>query len=303
MRRHGTCARFLRMHLTHGLRSIWPRLTLVACMAAMAFVLSYAVVVIKAPATKGALTLGESLLCMWRGMLPFVADHGEQFQFPMAWFALLAAMAYAVLDYPVRDLACMGTRLIVAGQSRWSWWWAMAAWLVAMAGLCWLITVSVAIAATAFTGGAWTWKVRPVVALVLSAGRNNATYEANQLFDGSTGTFASTGEPMFDIVPFMLAALVALAALFVLQMVVSFALHPVVGLAGTMAVLFFSAYFTQRWLLGNYLMAARTQEFMRAGMDPAQGALLAVGIAVVALLVGGWAFCRRDIVGREGSAP
>lgn len=294
-----TLGRLLASDLRYGLAAVLPRFGLVAALAVIVFFLSYATVYVKFPEAAHHLTLGESTLCLWRGMLPYVPEQGEPFKFPMAWFALLVATAYAVADYPFRDLNGMGARIIVACHSRWAWWLAKCAWVITAALVCWLTTFAVAATVAWATGGGWDLSVRPGVATVLSAGRNAELSEAAQLLAVGNITQALALEPI-PIGWSLVSCAAALIAVLLLQTTVSLLAHPIVGIIASISVLFFSAYFRFWWLPGEYLMLARTDTLMRAGMHPWVGIALSCALALGAVAVGGLVFNRKNILGKEG---
>lgn len=291
--------RLLASDLRYGLATVLPRFGLVAALAVIVFFLSYATIYVKFPEAAHHLTLGEGILCLWRGMLPYVPEQGEPFKFPMAWFALLVAMAYAVADYPFRDLNGIGARIIVACHSRGAWWLAKCAWVITAALVCWLTTFAVAATVAWATGGGWDLSVRPGVAAVLSAGRNAELSEATKLLAVRDTAQALALEPI-PIGWSLVSCAAALIAVLLLQTTVSLLVNPIVGIIASISVLFFSAYFRFWWLPGEYLMLARTDTLMRAGMHPWVGIALSCALALGAVAVGGLAFNRKNILGKEG---
>lgn len=123
-------ARLLASDIRYGLGSaVVPRLIIVVVVALLVLFLSYTVVLTRLPHLEGSISLGEAILCAYRGILPYVPTPGIPFEFPMEWFALLLVIAYVTVDYPFRDLDGMGSHMIVASHSRWAWWLAKCAWV------------------------------------------------------------------------------------------------------------------------------------------------------------------------------
>lgn len=298
---HGRLASFRRLlasDVRYGLGAVAPRLGLVVAMTLLVTFMSAVVLLVHFPQA-GHVTWGEAALLVWRGILPYSPALGEPFKFPMAWFALLVAVCYMAADYPFRDLGGMGAHLIVASRSRWAWWLAKCGWVVAVALACWLATLAVAAVVALASGGGLALGVRPAVAAVLNAGRSEVVNAAASLVASGGGAEAAAADATLAVWPAMLAALACLVAILLVQTVFSLLVHPVVGMVASVAVLFFSAYFRVWWLPGQYLMLARTDELMRAGFHPWAGALLALGIAAVAVAAGGLVFSRKDILGRD----
>ena len=141
------------------------------------------------------------------------------------------------------------------------------------------------------------------VAYVLGAGRNNEIAQiAQTLSSEGGGAEAVSSLATLDVMPAVLAMAVVLAAILLVQMVVSLMVHPVVGMVASVSILFLSAFFRNHLLLGSYLMLVRAAGFMREGMEPVTGTLLALGAGLAAALLGGFVFNRRDLLGKEVSA-
>lgn len=297
---------FRRLFVTNvanGLHGILLRLALFILISGMTVAFSLSMMALRAPHLIGPLSLGEAMLCIWKGMLPFVEGLGEQFQFPMAWFALIVSISYAVLDYPTRDLAGMGARLIAKGGSRWCWWLAMCCWVMLVALTCWIATIIIAFLITICSTGLLSWEVRPDIALALDAAHNDATHYISHT-DGVYSAPVRPGDArdiLFDAFPAAIGGVIVLVSILIIQTVVSFVTYPVMGMVSTVTLLFFSAYYSNPWLIGNYLMFARSEEFMRAGMDPLKGAIMAALITVIAVVAGGFWFSRKDILPTDGA--
>lgn len=295
-------ARLCSSDLRYGLASVAPRLVVVAGAAALAFFLSYVDVGVYLPNREGPLTFGETLLCVWCGMLPYDPTVSQPFDFPTAWLALIIIILYVGLDYPFRNLGGMGAHMIVAAHSRWAWWLAKCSWVAVCALVCWLVSLAVCAAITVASGGPWDLAVRAGVAVVMGAGQNDATSLIAPSIPADGGASATAAAADINIAPAMLTLLLALVAVMLVQTAVSLLTHPVVGLIAGIAVPFVSFFFAVWWLPGNYLMLARTDVLLDAGMRPDVGALLSLAVCIVCVTLGGAVFCNKDLMGREADA-
>ncbi len=290
-------ARLFASDIRYGLLSaVAGRLALVALVSLFVFFLSYTALLVNVPELEGRLTFGEGLLCMFRGMMPYSPASGRPFQFPMAWFALFVSALYVTADYPFRDLGGMGSHMIVACGSRWAWWLAKCGWVVACALACLAIPAVICAVATLASGGDWSVAVRPDIAASLRAG-DVASQDGGAAF-GEVGADVAS-QATVGIAPAVAALAVSLAAIAIAQLVVSLLVNPVIGLAVSVSVLLLSAFFRYWWLPGNYLMLARTNALMRGGFDPMAGMVLSALLIAALVIVGGLAFSRMDILGRE----
>ena len=92
---------------------------------------------------------------------------------------------------------------------------------------------------------------------------------------------------------------VALSALCLVQLAVSVNVNPLAAFAVTAAILFLSAFYLNDFALGTYLMIARSALVIHAGVDSAMGIGLSVLVGAAAVFVGGAAFARHDVLGKE----
>ena len=294
--------KLFRSDVRYGLGvAVAGRLVIVFLVSLLVFFLSYSLVLIKLPDIQGRLTFGELMLCMFRGMTPYSPQSGRPFLLPMGWLALLISILYVTADYPFRDLGGMGAHVIVACRSRWAWWLPKCCWVVVCVLACLVIITAMCATVTLALGGEWSFRVRTDVFLALNAG-DVATMTGGNASSGRTGGLRADATDSADLGLAFLAFALPLVSIALVQLVAGLFAHPVIGLAVSIAQLIFSAFFKQWYLLGNYLMLARTGELMRGGMDPLVGCVLSLCTAAVAVLVGGLVFNHRDIIGRGGSA-
>lgn len=289
--------------MRYGFSTVAGRLAAVAVISCVVFFLTYANIFIYMKAFTGPLTLGECFLCMWTGRLPYEPAVDGPFQIPLAWLTLLVLMGYVVTDYPTRDLGGVGSHFIVKAQSRWSWWLSKCSWVVLCAFVCWAITMAVCLAAALLTGASWDTLVRPGIAAVLEAGKNEAVNSTTAYgLVVNRGANLSSAEATLDPIPALMGMPLSLAAIMLVQLAVSVIIHPIVGLAAYVAIAFFSTYFTTWLLPGTYLMIAKSEAFLTGGMDPLVGVSVALAIAALATACGGLVLNHKDLLGKEGDA-
>lgn len=285
----------LASDLRYGFKSVIPRLGAVTTATALMLLLSCAHIRISLTNFEAPLTWGENLLCIWRAMLPYTPSPDKPFPFPMQWLVLLSLIAYVAVDYPTGNLRGFGASLIIAAKSRWSWWLAKSGWTVACALCCWFITLAVCALATLFTHGDWTLAVRPGIVAVLESGQNQQIAEAAELAVSTKGLSILKEDAIYCIVPQIINLSVALCALLLLQQTISIMSKPILGILSTESLLFLSAFFTNWWIPGNYLMLARSGNLFEGGTDANTGLALCLTLAVTSILIGGTLFCKKDI--------
>ena len=227
--------RLLASDLRFGTRSIAWRLFLVAAVILAVGFVSMSTVGMFAPELKGQMNLGECIFALFAGMEKFIPETGHEFKFPISWLVLFIVTAYVVFDYPVRDLSRMGARIIAVTGNRWQWWLAKCAWVLILTLAIWMLMALVCVIGAALQGG---FNPVPVPEIAKYSGiMTQAPVEGSML-------------------PFLLAMPFVLCAIMMIQLLVSVAAGPVVGLVVTTAMLLASAFYVTPALLGNSLMAA-----------------------------------------------
>ena len=228
------------------------------------------------------LSLGDYLVAYTSGMKEQVYTASEPFRFPAMWAAVFLFAAYLTLWFPHRDLAGMGSHVLVAGGSRWAWWLAKCTWTVLAVLLFWAVAWAVALGWTALSGGALSLSTLEKLPEVLQMRITGVPFDP-----AAMALFLFVGVP------------VATCALCLLQQAVAFAAGPLVGYAASVSVLLLSAFTVSPWLIGNAMMAARCSDLVFAGVSVADGLLACAVVAVASVVGGGVRFCHGDVLGRK----
>lgn len=231
-----------------------------------------------------SLSFTDCLASLFGGMGEYNPRHDKNFKIPAAWLCVCLMGAYVTLGYPVRNLEGVGVKQCVAAQSRWAWWFAKCLWVVICAVAFCLVAFAVCLIASYASGG--------TASLVLS----QFAPELLDFFVAGDSDALTSGEGM----PLFIAGIpVALSALCLAQLAVSVNVNPLAAFAVTAAILFLSAFYLNDFALGNYLMIARSALVIHVGVDPAMGIGLSVLVGAAAVFVGGAAFARHDVLGKE----
>lgn len=235
-----------------------------------------------------SLTFADYVASCFCGIDVRSTQDGGAFKLPAGWLCLCGLLAYIVLDYPSRDLKCVGSHVVAASGSRWHWWLSKCVWVVVMCGVSWAI----ALASCAL------WAIL--------AGTGIAAYDSFCLTPevpallGFQAPRVATEKA--NIAVYLFTMLVVLIALCLMQLSVSIGTAPIVGFAAVVTVLLLSALHANGLLLGNHLMLARSDLVTSSGFSCEAGVLLGLAVSVASVVLGGNAFVQRDIFGRSTDA-
>ena len=226
-------------------------------------------------------TLGDYLVNDVAGMKQFIVLDHEPFRFPVAWAVMFLLVAYVTLWYPYRDLMGSGKQVVIAGGSRWAWWLAKCVWVMVAVGAFFILAFAVASVWTFAAGGEYSVRVSERLPELLAFSPAQVT------------------QPPYEVLSCLLGVPVVTAALCLIQLLLSLLIRPALSYAVTVAILFLSAFYFNPWLIGNYLMAARSAALMQGGVDAVMGLTLSVTLIVAVSIGGGLVFSHMDILNKE----
>lgn len=272
--------RFLLVDLAEGFRSLW-RWYIGAMVLLAAASASLVLQALALDMPLASLSVGDFLLYYFAGTSQFFAFGGDPFRLPVIWAFVCLFALYLVLWYPYRDLLGFGRVAVVAGGSRWRWWFAKCAWvIVAIAAFC-LCTFVVSAISSLLVGGRPSLTASEEMPFLLGL-------RESQLAD-----------PPYLIIPSIAVIFVSLAALALFQLLLSLITGPVISFACSISILFLSAFYFDPLLIGNSMMLARSDCLMEGGISASAGMRIAISLAGVSVLVGGFLFSRMDITDKE----
>lgn len=279
-----TFGRYLLFDVREGLRATAVSLAALALVAA-AVVGAFWLKAASYGTDWMSFTLGDNLVGVLAGMkLLDLSALNSRFVLPVSWVLVVLLIAAVPLGYPYRNIMGFGRSVLVAGGSRLSWWLSKCVWVVLCVCFAYAVVVVVAAAMTMCAGGELTFDADAFALGVLDI-------DVREL-----------RELPRSVLPFLAVVPVAASSLCVLQLALSLAIRPVMSFAATIALVVASIFFPLPVLAGNYLMAARAACLFSNGSDVGLGVALCLAVAACAIVVGGIAFCRMDIIDKEFNA-
>lgn len=200
---------------------------------------------------------------------------------PAAWMLLVSLMAFSTLRFPFEGLRGEGGLVLVLSGSRVAWWVATCVWTILVVLAMWGSCLLSLLAWVLSTSGRLSWEISSFTPFLLQ-------------FD--VGSLCPTPWPM---AAFLGSAILVSCAVCLVQLLLATLLHPLVAYGLTLGYLFLSIFLQRSWLLGNYLMAARSGQFLEGGVSAGTGALFALSLCLVSIVGGGLVFRHLDVLGRR----
>lgn len=219
---------------------------------------------------------------LFGGISEFSPQYGTRFDMPAPWLCVCLMGAFIVLSYPTQNLESVGIKQCIEAQGRWCWWVSKCLWTVACTFLYWLLAVVIALLASNDPSECPALSPTTVNLLGFFAAGDCAAYSGTK-----------------ELLLFVAGIPFVLSALYLIQLAVSINTNPFIAFVVTISLLFYSAFYLNGLLPGNYLMLARSDLVIHNGVDAASGIVLAIALGACAVLIGGKAFTRHDLLGRE----
>ena len=188
-------------------------------------------------------------------------------------------ISYAVLKYPAQDLNGAGIPLIISSGNRIDWWFSKCLWTALSVEGFFLVGLMAATIWVVATHGAMCGISSDQVLYALGFDMSNLAPEP------------------WSIVAVLGASVFAAVSVAIVQTVVSLLSKPIWGFVCTSSLLFLSAFVGGPFLVGSYLMAARSEIFVAGGNSIASGIALSAMIIVLSVLVGATRFQNMDLLG------
>ena len=278
--------RFYLLDLRKGLISQWKRILVCVVLIAGLLVLNMAYIdfyISNAPeaTTSFRLTFGDLLLSLFTGIDFHYPSSGVPFVLPVEWMFLVLLILYVTLDYPLSDLHAVGINSLVMGSSRGMWWLAKCLWIITLVVVFYFIILALTLFITLTSDGILSFQIHPEVPQALAFNVGNLI------------------EAPWDMGVFLIAIPVVLCSLALVQLFLSLLIQPVISFACMTVILFLSAYCSTEFLIGEYLMAARSNVFIADGLSPEIGIVFAMLLGLWSVLFGILFFSQQDILGKE----
>ena len=217
-----------------------------------------------------------------RAMTREAIQANKGFQLPALWVAMLVLPLFACLNYPFRDIKTVGTQILLRSGSRVRWWLSKCLWNLLVTVICFLLVCGSAAAYCLCTGGALDMNI--------SGGALRTIYAEVYLTEAAGNLTVK----QFAFVVLLLFS--AVAALDMLEMLLSLLIKPVYSFIVSVGLIAASAYASTPLLIGNYANPARFATIAADGLNERVGLMICLAVFVLSVSAGIFCFRRRNIL-------
>ena len=227
-------------------------------------------------------TIADFMITVFAGCRENAAQEmGMSFQVPFLWMAYICWMLLITLRYPLEELAGIGKQLLVLSRKRSYWFFSKCVWICIYTSVS-FIAMGVGITAMGLLCGA------------------NLSFDVNEYLAAEVNFISPYLKPApWNIASLVVPNLKTLLALGVVQFAVSLFLKPLYAYLLIVGYALACTYISSPFLVGNYMMGARSASITTAGYIPLEGIFISIWLAVVAAIIGWLRFSNYDILGKE----
>ncbi len=230
-------------------------------------------------AIEESVSYGDYWFYLYGGMKEYTPGPDNAFSFPVVWMIVFAAVPFALVNYPFRDMGGIGQQILVRSRSRNIWWLSKCCWNFVGTVLYHLLLQAVGAALFLLFRMDLTYRIHMDFIRVVYDALHEELWERSAL-------------PLAMLVlPVLVSATVNM-----LQMTLSLFVRPMFGFFVAALLLLASAYLMSPVLAGNYAMAYRCDWMLKGGVTGRAGLTVAAALLVAALLLGLVRFHFYDIL-------
>lgn len=230
----------------------------------------------------GNVTFAEYFLYCFAGADP--VQFTQEPSLPILWLSVIILNCFVTFDFMRRDISSLGQQVIVKVGSRKAWWLSKCAWLLCTTVICYLLSLLAVFVYSLFSGAVISLQCESELTEILVSSMYFLPNEGLQL----------SSWQVIKIV--LLLPLVVMAALNMLQMVLSLIFKSVASFIIINTYILLSVYYMNPLVIGSYGMIKNSSIFVQGGFDVNIAFAECVFIIFISVIVGMFIFSRYDIL-------
>lgn len=278
--------KFLKNDLYNGIILQWPKFVITVVLFVVLAYIHYLDIEIVNVSAKYNFTeqptVGDYFIAFLFGREKYVVSEiPDAFEVPVLWFAIYLWFLFITLSYPYTDLTGYGKYLIVLSKRRGIWWLSKCIWGITTSCIYTVIALLITTITSIFFGAEPSLRISSYLPTYL----------------GINPTLLLS--PPWNIKPLLLMFVLASISLCMMQLVLSLCIKPLFSYSVMSIYLLVGTYFQSPFLLGNYLMAARSEYFVVDSMYFLDGVVYSLLCIVGCMIIGYFLFENKDILNKE----
>lgn len=197
------------------------------------------------------------------------------FDIPIEWMMIHSYLLLTIGVYPKNDYEERGYQFLIRVGDKWYWWLSKGIYIIVSVCVYYLCIVLVAVVFTAVQGGSF-YQANYEIAYYV-AGVDLTKFLKSQII---MGTF---------IMP-----VIVFTTLCFIELFISFIFNNLLAVIAMIAYLSMSAYWCNKWLIGNYTMLLRADI-----LSYVEGIVMTCISLIISFTLGYFYFKRQDLIGKK----
>lgn len=200
----------------------------------------------------------------------------DVFDIPVEWILIHSYLLLVIATYPKNDYIERGYQFLIRVGSKWYWWLSKGIYILVSACVYYLCILIVAVAFTTVQGGSF--------------------YQANYEIAYHVVKLDLTISIKSEIaVGTLIMPVIIFTTLCFMELLISFVFNNLIAVIAMNVYLSGSAYWCNKWLLGNYSMLLRADK-----LSYIEGIGISCASIILSFTLGYFYFKRQDIIGKKG---
>ena len=219
----------------------------------------------------------DYLILLFSGITEYIPEKESEFRLPVIWMAVQFIVALVVYDYINNDIKGIGQNILIHCKKKIYWWWSKCIWCIAAVVMVYCLIYGCAAALSIVQGNG-------------SMGSDIRIFEKLLGMAHSEDCLKCVVMYIF-IMPFLTSMTLSF-----IQICVSQVGGPMIGILVIMVMAFLSSYYMKYAFIGNYSMLLRSNIVYKNGIDMKVCIIINLIISMLAVLIGGEIFKKKDIL-------
>lgn len=229
-------------------------------------------------------SVADYLLYCFSGSIPLGNVSIFEFRLPILWLLVIASCLFLNLDYCLNDLTLSGQQIILRSGTRMGWYFSKCVWNILSCVLYFTFAALTVLLFTLATGGETSLESTPVAMIIL--------------FEDVVSQPVALTSTQTLLIAVLLPCL-TIAALSMLEMLLSLLVRPVISFLSCMCLLILALYWESPFALGNGAMTMRSRLLSTDGLAAGSVIAVCVIVLIICAIVGAIRFRHTDILGME----
>lgn len=223
--------------------------------------------------------VGDIMFLLFRGNDPYTIVNGNQFVISPIWMSLVILPILLLFSYCTNDIDLLSGMVLIQSGKRNRWWFSKCIWCIVTVIMFYAILF-----------------VAALMSVIVNYGFDNlAVVGVSNNVLNSSG-FIDEMLTSAQLLLMILVPLISSIALGLLQMLISLAISPIISIIAMIVLYVIAAFYINPYIITDYMMYKRWDCFIKGGVNPIMGIVVAIIIIIGSIIIGDIYFKRHNVI-------